>query len=369
MDVMRAAAERVAGGGDVVHMEVGEPGTPPPRLAIEAVEKALRAGPIGYTQALGTDALRERIARHYRQAHGLGVDPARIIVTQGSSAGFILAFLAAFDQGARIAVQTPGYPAYRNTTSALGLEPAVVETFAKDRWAPTVAAVRRAHEAAPLAGLMVASPNNPTGTVIDRAHLGELAALCRELGLWLVSDEIYHGLTYGTAETTALAVEDDAIIVNSFSKYWCMTGWRVGWLVVPERLVRPIERLAQNLFISPPCLSQVAALAAMDASEELEGYKRAYARNREILMNELPGVGFREVLPMDGAFYAYCSLEPFSNDSKAFASRLLAETGVAATPGLDFDPEHGHRYLRFSYAGTEATIMECVKRLKDWLPR
>lgn len=366
---MRAAAERVAGGGDVVHMEVGEPGTPPPRLAIEAVEKALRAGPIGYTQALGTDALRERIARHYREAHGLSVDPARIIVTQGSSAGFILAFLAAFDQGARIAVQTPGYPAYRNTTSALGLEPAVVETFAKDRWAPTVAAVRRAHEAAPLAGLMVASPNNPTGTVIDRAHLGELAALCRQLGLWLVSDEIYHGLTYGTAETTALAVEDDAIIVNSFSKYWCMTGWRVGWLVVPERLVRPIERLAQNLFISPPYLSQVAALAAMDASEELEGYKRAYARNREILMNELPGVGFREVLPMDGAFYAYCSLEPFSNDSKAFASRLLAETGVAATPGLDFDPEHGHRYLRFSYAGTEATIMECVKRLKGWLPR
>lgn len=368
MDVMRAAADRIAGGGDVVHMEVGEPGTPPPQLALAAVEKALRAGPIGYTQALGMDALRARIALHYRQAHKLDLDPARVIVTQGSSAGFILAFLAAFDVGARIAVQTPGYPAYRNTTRALDLEPVIIQTEARHRWTPTPAAIRSAHAASPLAGLMVASPNNPTGTIIDRQDLAALAALCEELGLWLVSDEIYHGLTYGAPETTALAVHGDAIIVNSFSKYWCMTGWRVGWLVVPERLVRPIERLAQNLFISPPFLSQVAALAAMDADDELQGYKRAYARNREILMNELPALGFRQVLPMDGAFYAYCSIEPFSNDSKDFAAKLLAQTGIAATPGLDFDPEHGHRYIRFSYAGTERDVLECVKRLKGWLP-
>ena len=368
MDVMRAAATRVAGGHDVVHMEVGEPGTPAPRAAIAAAERALHAGPIGYTQALGMDALRQRIARHYRDRHGLDVDPGRVIVTQGSSAAFILAFLAAFDPGERLAVPTPGYPAYRHTTAALDIEPVIIETKATERWAPTPTAVRAAHRQNPLAGLLVASPNNPTGTVISRDDLAALGACCRELGMWLISDEIYHGLTYEVPATTALAIDEDAIIVNSFSKYWCMTGWRVGWLVVPERLVRPIECLAQNLFISPPLLSQVAALAAFEADEELEAYKRAYALNRAILMSELPQLGFREVLPMDGAFYAYCSVEPFSNDSKAFAAKLLAETGIAATPGLDFDPAHGHRYIRFSYAGTQATIVECVRRLKGWLP-
>lgn len=369
MDVMRAAATRIASGHDVVHMEVGEPGTPAPQAAISAAERALRAGPIGYTQALGMDALRQRIARHYRDRHGLEVDPGRVIVTQGSSAAFILAFLAAFNPGERLAVPTPGYPAYRHTTAALDIEPVIIETKATERWAPTPAAMRAAHQEKPLAGLLVASPNNPTGTVISPDDLTALAGCCRDLGIWLISDEIYHGLTYGAPETTALAVDDDAIIVNSFSKYWCMTGWRVGWLVVPERLVRPIECLAQNLFISPPLLSQVAALAAFEADEELEGYKRAYARNRAILMSELPALGFREVLPMDGAFYAYCSIEPFSNESKAFAAKLLAETGIAATPGLDFDPAHGHRFIRFSYAGPEATIVECVRRLKGWLPR
>lgn len=369
MDVMRAAAARVAAGGDVIHMEVGEPGTPPPRRAIEAVERALRAGPIGYTQALGMDALRERIARHYREKYGLSLDPGRVVVTQGSSAAFILAFLAAFNAGERIGVQTPGYPAYRHTTAALDLVPAIIETKAKDRWVPTTDAVWAAHARAPLSGLMIASPNNPTGTIVTKDDLASLAALCRELSLWLISDEIYHGLTYGAPETTALAVEDDAIIVNSFSKYWCMTGWRVGWLVVPERLVRPIECLAQNLFISPPYLSQIAALAAFDADEELQGYKRAYGRNRDILMNALPALGFTEVLPMDGAFYAYCSVEPFSNDARDFAQRLLAQAGVAATPGLDFDPVEGHRYLRFSYAGKQADIVEGINRLRGFLAK
>jgi aspartate/methionine/tyrosine aminotransferase len=369
MDVMAAAAARLAAGGDVVHMEVGEPGTPPPRLAREAVTRALDAGPVGYTQALGMAALRERIARWYAESHALAVDPGRVIVTMGSSAGFILAFLAAFEAGERIAVQTPGYPAYRNTTAALGLRPAVLETTAATRWAPTPAMIRAAHAEAPLAGVLLASPNNPTGTVIARGDLAAVAATCRELELWLVSDEIYHGLTYGEPETCALAVDGDAIVVNSFSKYWCMTGWRVGWLVVPERLVRPIERLTQNLFISPPYLSQVAALAAMDATEELETYKAAYAAKRALLLRELPKLGFEEVLPMDGAFYAYASVARFSNDSREFCRRLLAETGVAATPGIDFDPARGHRYVRFSYAGTQATVAACVERMRGWLPR
>jgi aspartate/methionine/tyrosine aminotransferase len=369
MDVMNAAAARLAEGGDVVHMEVGEPGTAPPRLAREAVARALEAGPVGYTGALGLPALRARIARHYAETHRVAVDPARVVVTMGSSAGFILAFLAAFDHGARIAVQTPGYPAYRNTTAALGLEPVVIETTAATRWAPTPAEVEAAHADAPLAGLLVASPNNPTGTVIARPALAALAETCRELGLWLVSDEIYHGLTYGEPETTALALDDDAIVINSFSKYWCMTGWRIGWMVVPERLVRPVERLAQNLFISPPFLSQVAALAAMDAHEELEAYKAAYAANRAVLLAELPRLGFDEVLPMDGAFYAYCSVARFSNDSVEFSRRLLAETGIAATPGVDFDPARGHRYLRFSYAGTAEDVAQTVSRLESWLKR
>jgi aspartate/methionine/tyrosine aminotransferase len=369
MDVMNAAAARLAEGGDVVHMEVGEPGTAPPRLAREAVARALESGPVGYTGALGLPALRARIARHYAETHGVSVDPARVVVTMGSSAGFILAFLAAFDHADRIAVQTPGYPAYRNTTAALGLEPVVIETTAATRWAPTPAQVEAAHEEAPLAGLLVASPNNPTGTVIARNALGALAETCRDLGLWLVSDEIYHGLTYGEPETTALALDDEAIVINSFSKYWCMTGWRIGWMVVPERLVRPVERLAQNLFISPPYLSQVAALAAMDAGDELEAYKAAYAANRAVLLRELPRLGFDEVLPMDGAFYAYCSVARFSNDSVEFSRRLLAETGVAATPGVDFDPSRGHRYLRFSYAGTAEDVAQTVTRLRQWLPR
>jgi aspartate/methionine/tyrosine aminotransferase len=369
MDVMNAAAARIAAGGEVVHMEVGEPGTPPPRLAREAVIAALNAGPIGYTQALGMPALRERIARHYAEVHGVTVDPARIIVTMGSSAGFILGFLAAFDVGDRIAVQTPGYPAYRNTTAALGLEPVVLETTAATRWAPTPDMVRAAHAEAALAGLLVASPNNPTGTVVARDDLAALAAVCRDLGLWFVSDEIYHGLTYGLPETTALAIDDEAIVINSFSKYWCMTGWRIGWMVVPERLVRPIERLAQNLFISAPYLSQVAALAAMDADDELQGHKRVYARNRDILQRDLPALGFDEILPMDGAFYAYLSVARFTNDAPEFARRLLADTGVAATPGVDFDPARGARYLRLSYAGTEDDVRQTVERLRAWLPR
>lgn len=367
MDVMAAAARRTAEGGEVLHMEVGEPGTPPARIVRDAVRVALDAGPIGYTAALGMPALRQRIAASYREQHGIAVDPERVIITMGSSAGFILAFLSAFDHGDRIAVQTPGYPAYRNTTAALGLEPVILETTAATQWAPTVEMVEKAHAEKPLRGLLVASPNNPTGTIISLQRMAELAACCRRLGIWFISDEIYHGLTYGEAGTTGLSVDDEAIVINSFSKYYCMTGWRVGWMVVPERLVRPIERLTQNLFISAPTLSQVAALAAFDATTELDGYKAAYARNRLVLQAELPKIGFEEVLPMDGGFFAYANIRRFANDSGEFARRMLAETGVAATPGLDFDPARGHQYIRFSYAGAPQTIDDAMARLKAWL--
>ena len=367
MDVMRAAAERAASGKDVVHMEVGEPGSAPPKLARDAVIRAMSGGPIGYTGAFGLPELRARIARHYRDTHAIAVDPARVVVTMGSSAAFILAFLAAFDAGDRIAVQVPGYPAYRNTTAALDLVPVTLATSAASGWAPTPDQVRAAHDAAALKGLLVASPNNPTGTIVSPDRLADLARVARDLGLWLVSDEIYHGLVHEGRETTALAVEPDAIVINSFSKYWCMTGWRVGWMVIPERLCRPVEKLAQNLFISPPLPSQLAALAAFEAGEELEAIKAGYAANRAILMEALPKLGFDEVLPMDGAFYAYVSIARFSNDAKDFSRRLLAETGIAATPGNDFDPANGHRYLRFSYAGTRETIETCVERLAGFL--
>jgi aspartate/methionine/tyrosine aminotransferase len=369
MDVMRAAAEREASGAAVIHMEVGEPGSAPPLAAREAVMRLLSGGPVGYTGAFGLPALRARISQHYQDLYGASVDPERIVVTMGSSAAFILSFLAAFDAGDRIGVQIPGYPAYRNTTAALDLVPVSLRTSAATRWTPTPTQVREAHMQAPLKGLLIASPNNPTGTVISRSDLSKLAQTARDLGLWLISDEIYHGLTYGVGETTALAVEPDAIVINSFSKYWCMTGWRVGWMVVPERLLRPVEKLAQNLFISPPLPSQVAALAAFDAGPELELIKAGYAENRAALMAALPDMGFDEVLPMDGAFYAYASVKRFSNDSRAFAAQLLAETGIAATPGHDFDPEDGHRYLRFSYAGKRESIEACIAGLRAFTAR
>lgn len=369
MDVMSAAVAREATGASVVRMEVGQPSAPAPQAVIAAAQAAVAGGRIGYTEALGLKALRARIARHYGERYGLDVSPDRVVVTTGSSGGFNLAFLAAFDAGDRILLPAPGYPAYRNVLSVLGLVPVEVETQAATRWSLDAGAIARAHAAAPLAGVLVASPNNPTGTVIGRTALADLTAAAAERGLWFISDEIYHGLVYEGEETSALAVSDDAIVINSFSKYFCMTGWRVGWMVVPERLVRPIERIAQNLFISVPEISQRAALAAFDAGEELEAVKAVYARNREILLARLPALGFDEILPADGAFYVYASVRRFSNDSHDFARAMLAEAGVAATPGADFDRTRGHAYIRFSIAGSTADMVEAMDRLERWLKR
>ncbi|WP_210488275.1 pyridoxal phosphate-dependent aminotransferase [Microvirga antarctica] len=367
MDVLSAAAAKERQGGDVVHMEVGQPSAPAPRAARDAAMRALESGRIGYTEALGLSALRERIARHYQDTYGVSVSPQRVVATTGSSAGFVLAFLSLFDPGQRIAITAPGYPAYRNILEALDLEPVVIPLTQADGWIMTAQAVEAAHREKPIHGILAMSPANPSGTMIGRDALSALGATCRRLGLWFISDEIYHGLTYAAPASTALSSDDDAVIINSFSKYYCMTGWRIGWMVVPERAVRPIERLAQNLYISPPFLSQVAALSAFDAIEELEAVKAGYARNRAILLEELPRIGIADMHPVDGAFYIYADIARFTNDSIGFCRRMLDETGIAATPGLDFDPVDGAHYMRLSFAGSENDCRETVSRLATWL--
>jgi aspartate/methionine/tyrosine aminotransferase len=366
MDVMQAAAEREAQGHKIIHMEVGQPGTPAPRAALAAAARALEHETLGYTVALGMPALRERIAEHYAARHGIAIDAERVVVTTGSSAGFVLAFLALFDAGAKVALPSPGYPCYRHILTALGQTPVLLTTEAGSRWMPTGGDVEAAARREGIAGLVVASPANPTGTMLEPARLAEIAAACRRNSIWFISDEIYHGLTYGMAEETALAHTDEAVVVNSFSKYFSMTGWRVGWLVVPKAMVRPIERLAQNLYISPPAVAQVAALGAFDGQDELEANKRVYAENRALLLDGLPKAGLQRILPADGAFYLYVDVGDFTADSHAFTREMLAEIGVAATPGIDFDAEHGSRYVRFCYAGTTADMAEAARRLRAW---
>ncbi|MBE7197239.1 MAG: aminotransferase class I/II-fold pyridoxal phosphate-dependent enzyme [Parafilimonas terrae] len=367
MDVMSAAAARERAGLGAVHMEVGQPSAGAPRPVIEAAQRALTLGRVPYTEALGLPALRERIAADYRERYGVAVAPERIIVTTGSSAGFLLAFMALFDAGDRVGVPQPGYPAYRNILSALDLTPVPMVLRAEDRYAPTAALLDATHAAGALQGVLVMSPANPSGTVIVPEALDALCRRVRALGLPLISDEIYHGLTYGVPAATALQFEPDAVIINSFSKYHCMTGWRIGWMVVPQTLVRPIERLAQNLYISAPYLSQVGALAAFDATEELEAVREGYARNRAILLDAFPALGLGKVHPADGAFYIYSDVSDLTNDAAAFCRRMLDETGIAATPGLDFDPAEGGHHIRFSFAGSEQDCQETVARLKAWL--
>ena len=363
MDVMAAAAEKEAAGDSVVHLEVGQPSTPAPREALLAAHAALDSDRIGYVAALGLPALRDRIARHYRDAYGCELSPERVIVTTGSSGGFPLAFLASFDTGDRVALAAPGYPAYRNILAALDLEAVDLPTSAADRFQPTVEALEKA---GPIAGLIVASPSNPTGTMVTRPELASLAEWCDRRGVRLISDEIYHGIVYEGAAASAVEVSDQAIVVNSFSKYFSMTGWRVGWLVVPPDLVRPIERLSQNFFISVPTLSQHAAIAAFDCREELDGHVRRYGANRDLLLAGLPAAGLDRLTPAQGAFYLYADVSHLTNDSRDFCKRMLREAGVATTPGVDFDRARGAGTLRISFAGSTAEMEEAVRRLKAW---
>jgi aspartate/methionine/tyrosine aminotransferase len=372
MDVMRAANERAAAGGDVLHLEVGQPATGAPEPVLEAARRALATSRLGYTDALGLEPLRRRIARHYGEMSGIDVDWRRIVVTTGSSGAFILAFLAAFEPGDPVAVTCPGYPAYRNILAALGVAVVPVPVGPATNFQPTPDLLADAAPASggegALKGLIVASPANPTGTMLARHDLQVLVDYCRERSLWLVSDEIYHGITYREPASTALAFTDEAIVINSFSKYYSMTGWRLGWMVLPERLLRSVECLAQNLFISPPTLSQHAAIAVFDCRAELDGNVARYAENRRQLLQELPQAGFAELAAADGAFYLYADVGHLTNDSEAFCRRMLRETGVAITPGLDFDPERGHRYVRFSFAGSREDIGEATRRLAGWRP-
>ncbi|WP_028332245.1 aminotransferase class I/II-fold pyridoxal phosphate-dependent enzyme [Bradyrhizobium sp. USDA 3256] len=367
MDVMAAAARIEAAGGHVIHMEVGQPAAGAPKPAIAAAQAALAEGRIDYTSALGIPSLRARIARHYSDTYGCTVDAERIIVTTGSSGGFILAFLAMFEPGDRVAVTVPGYPPYRHILTALGCEPVLIETSGDTRHALTGEALLAAHRKAPLKGVLVGSPANPTGTMMSREALSTLMAAADSAGIRFISDEIYHGLDYAFAAVTAAELSPNALVINSFSKYFCMTGWRVGWMVVPDVLVRPIERLQQNLSISVPTLSQIAAEAAFEGREEMEAIKRGYQENRRILIEGLPKAGLTKFLPADGAFYLYADVSDFTADSFAFASEMLEKAHVAATPGVDFDPIHGRAFIRFSYARSAPEMQEAVARIAHWL--
>jgi aspartate/methionine/tyrosine aminotransferase len=365
MDVLRAANEREAQGHSVIHLEVGQPGTPAPAAVLDAARHALAKDRIGYTDALGIAPLREAIARHYRDRYGLAVEPAEIVVTTGSSAAFHLAFLAAFEPGDRVALAAPGYPAYRNILSALGLEPVLIEVGENAHYQPNPELLAEAGE---LAGLIVASPANPTGTMIGAAELARLAAYCHDRGIRLVSDEIYHGITYETAPQTARAFGAEPVVINSFSKYYSMTGWRLGWMVVPPDLARSVECLAQNFYISPPALSQLAALPVFGCHAELDGHVARYRANRDMLIATLRKAGLSRFAPAEGAFYLYADVSALTRDSSAFCRQLLAETGIAVTPGRDFDPIHGDSWIRLSFAGSTEDIAEASRRLALWLP-
>ncbi|TMK03725.1 MAG: aminotransferase class I/II-fold pyridoxal phosphate-dependent enzyme [Alphaproteobacteria bacterium] len=367
MDVMAAAARMEAAGERVIHMGVGQPAAAAPASAIGAARTALASGQLRYTETLGIATLRARIARHYGESYGVAIDPARVVVTTGSSAGFVLAFLALFESGDRVAVALPGYPPYRHILSALGCEAVAIETTQATRWAITPEMLMAAHRKAPLKGVLVASPANPTGTMMQAEALRDLISAAEGEGIRFISDEIYHGLDYAFPAETATRLSENCVIINSFSKYFCMTGWRIGWMVVPEPLVRPLDRLQGNLAVSVPTLSQIAAEAAFDGRAEMEIVKHGYEENRRILLEGLPRAGLDKFLPVDGAFYLYADVSRFSDDSFEFAKRMLAQTHVAATPGVDFDPIKGRHFIRFCYAGAAGEMHEAVDRLANWL--
>ena len=366
MDVMAAARLEEASGRSIIHMEVGQPGTAAPKMAQARLVSEMEVDALGYTVALGRIDLRERIAKLYSNWYGIIVPPHRIVVTAGSSAAFTLAFTALFDQGERIAIGEPGYPSYRNILKALSLETVSIQTQAENRYQPTLAEVAAVEN---LAGLLVASPANPSGTMLDKSALKVLMDYCAEHDISFISDEIYHGIQYEGRAVSALEINDECFVINSFSKYFSMTGWRVGWMVVPESHVRTVERLAQNMFICAPHVAQIAALGAMEAESELSKNFAIYANNRLLMLEALPKMGFDKIAPPDGAFYVYADVSRWSDDSVAFSAQILEEAGVAVTSGLDFDRGRGHQTIRFSYAGTTEDIREGLTRLALFMKR
>lgn len=363
MDVMQAASAAEAAGRHIIHMEVGQPGTGAPKGAARALSNAMAEGPLGYTVALGLPALRARIAQMYGEWYNVDLDPARVVITPGSSGGFILTFTALFDTGDMVGIGAPGYPSYRQILKALALNPIDLPSAAENRYQPVPADFKDMD----LAGLLVASPANPTGTMLDRSAMSALIGACADKGASFISDEIYHGVEYEKKAVTALELTDDCYVINSFSKYFSMTGWRVGWMVVPEDHVRVVERIAQNMFICAPHASQIAALAAMDCDDELQANMDVYRTNRAMMLEGLKAAGFTNFAPPDGAFYVYADVSELTDDSRAFAAEILDKAGVAVTPGLDFDPIRGHETLRFSYARSSADIAEGLARLARFM--
>lgn len=365
MEVMRAAEARERTGAEVLHLEVGQPSTPAPAGVLAAAERALRADKLGYTGAAGLTALRERISGWYRHYYHLDVAPERIVVTTGASGSCVLTFLALFDPGQRVAVLEPGYPCYRNDLLAFGIEVVPVPVGPETSFRPTV---DQLDAAGPLDGLVVASPSNPTGTVLDDARLAELTSWARNRGTRLIADEIYHGITFHGPAPSALAHDPDVVVLNSFSKYFSMTGWRLGWVVAPPEVAEAIERLAQSLTVAPPTLSQLAAVAAFDCTDELDANVARYRANREVLLEGLPAAGINRLAPADGAFYVWADVDHLGFDSQDLCRRWLDELGVAATPGIDFDQPRGHRFVRFSYAGATDDLRRAMDRLARWTP-
>lgn len=363
MDMVAEASRLEAEGRSIIHMEVGQPSTPAPKAALAGLAAQLQGNAMGYTVSLGLPALRQGIADLYQRWYGVDLTPERVIVTAGSSGAFLLAFTALFDAGDRVALGEPGYPSYRQILKALSLEPVGVATSAANRLQPVPADL----EGIQMQGLIVASPGNPSGTMLSKQALADLIGFANQRGISFVSDEIYHGLHYGERAHSALEISDDVYVINSFSKYFSMTGWRVGWMVVPQDHVRTVERLAQNMFICAPHASQVAALAALDCIDEMEANRAVYAENRRLMLEGLPKAGFDKIAPPDGAFYVYADVSDFTQDSLAFAREILHGAGVAVTPGLDFDPKRGAQTLRFSYARSTADVAEGLARLRAYM--
>jgi aspartate/methionine/tyrosine aminotransferase len=367
LDVLTGATRLEREGKDIVHLEIGEPGAPPPRSVREAAIAALDGRQVGYTEALGRPSLRARIARHYFDTYGVAINPERVALTVGSSGGFTAAFLILFDPGARVAVAAPGYPAYRNILEAFGIETVTIETALKDRFTVSAGMIEAEHAKKKFDGILLMSPANPTGAMMSSNELCAICEICDRLGIVFISDEVYHGLTYGEAAETALKFSPNVIVANSFSKYFCMSGWRIGWLVLPEHLIRPVECVQQSLAISVPYLSQLGAEAVFGAQEELEAVRASYARNRDILLGELPAMGLDSFLPPDGAFYLYADISRFSDNALDFCAKLLEEGGVGTTPGVDFDRRRGNYAMRLSFSGSERDLLEGMRRLKAWL--
>ena len=363
MDVWAAAALRQRTHGDVVNLAAGQPSTPAPAPVLRAARQALDSQLLGYTVTLGIDELREAIARYHGERYGIDVSAADVVVTTGSSGGFPLLFLAAFDPGDTVAMSRPGYPAYRNTLTALGCEVLELDCGPDTRFQPTVAMLEALDQ--PPAGLIVASPANPTGTILAAEELAGLARWCEEHGTLLISDEIYHGISYGPTTASAWETSREAVVMGSASKYFCMTGWRLGWMLLPERLRRAVDRLSGNLTICPPAISQYAGVAAFtpESTAELDSHVHRYRTNRDLLLEGLPGLGLGDLAPADGAFYAYANIAHLTDDSTAWCARLLAETGVALAPGVDFDTVHGGSTVRLSFAGATADVIEALERM------